>query len=256
MSSRNERDMAAYYEERAEEQVWRAAKELGVSRRRFLRLAGGVGAGALLAACTSGGEGEGAAATTTTTGQKPQPAIVKNIPPSKFIYMESLGYNAEMRWEQMAGRGYLTPNDLFFVRQSSATPRITPQQWKLTVSGPGVTRPLEFTYDQFISLPEITSVVRFVECAGNGRTFYNEVLGEMTYMEGEKGAKVDLPQWRLGAIGVAEWTGVPLGALLERAGVKPSAVDVVPGGLDQSRSCASPCPSPRPRRTTRSSPSP
>ena len=55
------------------------------------------------------------------------------------------------------------------------------------------------------------------------------------FVEDEKGAKVTLPQLRLGAVGVAEWTGVPLGAILERAGVKPSARDVVPVGLDESK---------------------
>jgi DMSO/TMAO reductase YedYZ molybdopterin-dependent catalytic subunit len=234
--SYEEVDMAAYYQARADEEIWRKAKQRGLSRRRFLELAGLAGGGALLGACTSDKKAPEAAATSTTAAKpKPQAAIVKDIPPSRFIYVEALGYNAETRWEQMAHRGYLTPNQLFFVRQSAATPRINERDWKLTVSGPGVTRPLEFTYDQFLALPEVTSVIRYVECAGNGRTFFNEVLGELTFLEGEKGAKISLPQWRLGAVGVAEWTGVPLAAILERAGVKPSAKDVVPGGLDQSR---------------------
>lgn len=236
LMSGDELDYAAYYQARADEQVWREAKKRGLPRRRFLELAGLVSGGALLTACTDNGGGESAEEETTSSTSSPiQAPIVKNIPPSKFIYMEALGYNAEMLWENMSGRGYLTPNELFFIRQSSATPRITPAQWKLTVNGPGVTKPLEFTYDELLDLPEVTSVIRYVECAGNGRIFFDEVLGEMTYLAGEEGVKVDLPQWRLGAIGVAEWTGVPLGAILERAGVKKSAVDVVPGGLDQSK---------------------
>jgi DMSO/TMAO reductase YedYZ molybdopterin-dependent catalytic subunit len=235
----NELDMAAYYQARADEQVWRAAKERGLSRRRFLELAGLVGGGALLgAACTSDSDKKASATSTTekaTKGTATESALVKDTPPSKFIYMEALGYNAEMKWENMASRGYLTPNDLFFVRQSTKTPRLTAENWKLTVSGAGVTKPLEFTYDQFLALPEVTSVIRYVECAGNGRAFFKDVIGQETFLSGEKGVKTPLPQWKLGAIGVAEWTGVPLGALLERAGVKPSAVDVVPGGLDQSK---------------------
>ena len=238
LMSKNELDYAAYHQSRADEIVWREAKKRGLSRRRFLELAGLAGGGALLSACTDNGGGESEAKkpeTPSSTGPIIQAPIVKNIPPSKFIYMESLGYNAEMKWENMSSRGYLTPNELFFVRQSTATPRLTPQNWKLTVNGPGVEKPFELTYDQLLALPEVTSVIRYLECAGNGRTFFNEILGEMTFMAGEKGVKVDLPQWRLGAVGVAEWTGVPLRALLERAGVKKSAVDVVPGGLDQSK---------------------
>ncbi len=232
--SYEERDMDLYYQARADELIWQKAREHGVSRRRFLELAGLVGGSALLSACTSD-KSKDAAATTTSSGPKVQANIVKDIPPSKFIYMESLGYNAETKWENMAGRGYLTPNDLFFVRQSAATPRLNQKDWKLTVSGAGVTKPLELTYDQLLALPEVTSVIRYVECSGNGRVFFDEVLGDLTFMEGEKGAKISLPQWRLGAVGVAEWTGVPLGAVLERAGVKPSARDVVPGGLDDSK---------------------
>src|SRR5438067_2077658 len=159
--------------------------------------------------------------------------LVKDI--SKFTYSTELGFNAEMRWEQMAGRGYLVPNELFFVRQTTETPRIDPAQWRLTISGPGVARPLEFTYDELMALPAVTSVVRAVECAGNGRSFFKEAYGQDTYFEDAEGVRIEIPQWRLGAVGVAEWTGVPLGEVLQRAGIKRSAVDVVPQGLDESK---------------------
>jgi len=235
--SHDELDNAAYYEARADEHVWRAAKELGVSRRRFIELAavGSAGAVALLGACTSKNKLSSEEKSGPPTTKVPIPsALVKDTPPSQFTYTTELGFNAEMNWKQMAGLGYLVPNHLFFVRQSSPTPRLTPQNWKLTVSGPGVTKPLEFTYDQLLALPSVKSVVRCVECAGNGRTFFKEVLGQDTFVAGDNGAKVSLAQWRLGAVGVAEWTGVPLGEILQRAGVKPTAKDVVPGGVDQS----------------------
>ena len=38
--------------------------------------------------------------------------------------------------------------------------------------------------------------------------------------------------WRLGAIGVAAWRGVPLSVVLERSGITREAVDVMPSGLD------------------------
>ncbi|MGH2707281.1 MAG: molybdopterin-dependent oxidoreductase, partial [Actinomycetota bacterium] len=71
----------------------------------------------------------------------------------------------------------------------------------------------------------MTSVVRFVECAGNGRSFFREAHGKQS-----QGT-----QWKLGAVGVAEWTGVPLGDVLERAGLKRTARDVMPEGLDELR---------------------
>ena len=38
--------------------------------------------------------------------------------------------------------------------------------------------------------------------------------------------------WGLGAIGVTRWRGVPLSEVLERAGLRDDAVDVMPVGLD------------------------
>jgi DMSO/TMAO reductase YedYZ molybdopterin-dependent catalytic subunit len=40
-------------------------------------------------------------------------------------------------------------------------------------------------------------------------------------------------QWQLGAVGTAEWTGVPLSSLLERAGIDPATTDIVLEGADQ-----------------------
>jgi len=73
-------------------------------------------------------------------------------------------------------------------------------------------------------LPSI-SVIRAIECAGNGRNFF----------EFSHGKKVPGTPWLLGGIGVAEWTGVPLREVLERSGVKRSARDVMPEGLDEKQ---------------------
>jgi len=232
----DEIDPGAYQAARADEFAWRAARELGVSRRRFLTLAGlgGMGVAAVCSACTSS-KPAAVKATPTTKTPPAEAALVKDLPPSEFRSMIGPGYHAETNWDQMARLGYVTPNRLFYISQSSKTPRLTPANWKLTVSGAGVIRPLEFTYDQLLALPAITSVVRSIESAGNGRAFFKEVLGRDTFLAGANGTNVPLPQWRLGGIGVAEWTGIPLGEILQRAGVKPSARDVVPAGLDDSK---------------------
>jgi sulfane dehydrogenase subunit SoxC len=214
-------DEADYDRERGEELLWRLGREAGIDRRRFLRLAALAGAGALLSGCErTGKKAAPPAASSTTTTAPPPPPWVKPITDDKFIVHTS---NAEMRWEQMRNHGYTTPNDQFFVRNHTRTALIDRASWRLRVEGTGVDRPLELTYDDLLKVPAETKVTRFVECAGNGRTFFSE-LG---------GMKADGSQWRLGGIGVAEWTGVPLGAVLERAGVKRSARDVMPEGLDQ-----------------------
>ena len=89
--------------------------------------------------------------------------IVKPLPEGTFLdYRDGeakpedptgdLAYNAEMRWETMAGKGYLTPVGSFFVRNHAPTPTIDPAGWTLRVEGPGVERSLELGYDELFHI--------------------------------------------------------------------------------------------------------
>ena len=91
----------------------------------------------------------------------------------------------------MYGRGYLVPNDLFFVRNHTRTPRLDVATWRLQVEGAGVERPLELRYDDLLAMPSL-SVIRSIECAGNGRSFFQAAYGK----------QAQGTQWKLGAIGV------------------------------------------------------
>lgn len=207
------RDEGVYEQLRRDQYLWRRAREMGLSRRRFLGMLAAGGTWAAL-----GGGAAGLRRIAHAAPAPPSPMHVKPTPPELFI---PFGSNMEMRWEQMTGRGFLVPNELFFIRNHTPTPRIDPAAWRLRVEGSGVARPLELTYNDLLSLPDV-SVRRYVECAGNGRSFF-----EVQY-----GKRASGTQWRLGAVGVAEWTGVPLREILDRAGLKRTAVDVMPEGLD------------------------
>ena len=218
-----------YDTDRAQEWCWRWCRERGIDRRRFLKLAAVVGVGAAVEACdrngrqrTSGPSTAPAPATTASSAAaSANPgAWVKPVPEHDFVLHTT---NAEMRWAGMGGHGYTTPNSLFFVRNHLKTARVDRATWRLQVSGSGVEAPLELSYDDLLKLRAETTVRRFLECSGNGRVFFDEIGRQ----------KADGTQWRLGAIGVAEWTGVPLGAVLERARTKRSARDVMPVGLDE-----------------------
>jgi DMSO/TMAO reductase YedYZ molybdopterin-dependent catalytic subunit len=113
---------------------------------------------------------------------------------------------------------------MFFVRNNNPTPKIDLATWQLKVEGSGVERPRSFTYDEILSMPSI-SVIRAIECAGNGRNFF----------EKSHGKKIEGTPWNLGGIGVAEWTGVPLREVLKRAGVKRTVRDVMPISLDEKK---------------------
>jgi len=199
-----------YEQARADENIWQRAKALGISRQKFLYLMAGA-AGVAIGLPRLRFEKPALAAV----------GVVKPNPPELFY---DYGTNIEMRWEAMYNRGYLVPNELFFVRNHTSTPRVDQTNWRLRIEGSGVSRPREFTYDELLSLPS-HSVIRAVECAGNGRSFFDTVQGK----------KVAGSQWKLGAIGVAEWTGVPLREVLERTGLKPTARDVMPEGLDEKK---------------------
>jgi DMSO/TMAO reductase YedYZ molybdopterin-dependent catalytic subunit len=112
---------------------------------------------------------------------------------------------------------FLTPAERFYVRCHFSVPKLDVADWKLEVVG-AVDRPLTLALSDVAALPARTAVMT-LECAGNGRSFLQP--------------KAKGVQWALGAVGNAEWTGVALSGVLERAGLKRNAVDVVLEGADQ-----------------------
>jgi len=111
---------------------------------------------------------------------------------------------------------FLTPTKSFYVRTHFPIPVIDPNAWWLYVEGE-VEKPFAINYEQLMALESLT-IPATLECAGNNRNFLEP--------------KVKGVQWHLGAVGNAEWTGVRLSALLDRAGPKPNAREVVLEGED------------------------
>ncbi|MEV4217592.1 sulfite oxidase [Nonomuraea sp. NPDC049725] len=144
--------------------------------------------------------------------------MVKPVPASLFVLRDS---GAEMRWEGMAGQGYHTPTDRFFVRNHTYTPIIDAATWRLRVHGEGLRQAAGYSYDDLLAMPSRT-IDAAIECAGNGRRFY----------ETQQGEPAPGTPWGLGAVGVARWRGVPLRDLLKASGIRREAVDVLAQGLD------------------------
>ena len=119
--------------------------------------------------------------------------------------------NAETRLELQVGP--LTPTPRHYVRSHFAFPR---HGGAIAIGG-AVAAPRTVSFDELRALPSRTAAVT-LECAGNGRSFLEPPA------PGE--------QWRLGAVGTAEWTGVPLRSLLEPAGLSPATVEVLFRGAD------------------------
>lgn len=110
----------------------------------------------------------------------------------------------------------VTPVDRFYIRSHFAVPQVNASSWRLKVEG-AVERPLELSFDELRQLGEQTKMAT-LECAGNSRVFL---------VPAAQGV-----QWELGAVSNAEWAGVPLAAVLRRAGVRSNAVEVVLQGAD------------------------
>lgn len=113
--------------------------------------------------------------------------------------------------------GLLTSNALFYVRSHFKAPALTAGAWRLEVGG-AVRQSVSVSLDELMAMPSVTRTAT-LECAGNGRVFL------VPQAEGA--------QWELGAVSTAEWTGAPLRAVLERAGLLDGAVEVLLEGADQ-----------------------
>jgi DMSO/TMAO reductase YedYZ molybdopterin-dependent catalytic subunit len=115
--------------------------------------------------------------------------------------------------------GPITPNDAFFVRYHLANfpTAIDPQTYRLTVGGK-VTTPLSLSLADLKALAQPAEVVAVNQCSGNSRGF--------------AAPRVFGAQLANGAMGNARWVGVPLKAVLEKAGVMAGAKQVTFDGLD------------------------
>src|SRR5213594_3711961 len=111
---------------------------------------------------------------------------------------------------------FITPTKSFYVRTHFPIPAIDKDAWRLNVEGE-VEKPFAINYEELLELESLTIPVT-LECAGNNRDFLEP--------------KVKGVQWGLGAVGTAEWTGVPLSILLDRALLRPKAREVILEGAD------------------------
>jgi DMSO/TMAO reductase YedYZ molybdopterin-dependent catalytic subunit len=115
--------------------------------------------------------------------------------------------------------GVFTPNDRFYVRWHwAAIPSsIDTGSFRLAVHG-HVNQPLSLTLKELLAFPPV-ELAAVNQCSGNSRGFFEP--------------RVAGGEWGNGAMGNARWTGVRLKDVLDRAGVKPGAVQVRFDGMDE-----------------------
>jgi sulfite oxidase len=116
---------------------------------------------------------------------------------------------------------FLTPNELFFVRNHGDIPVVDPEAWRLTVDGL-VEKPLALSLADLRRFPRVT-VAATLQCAGNRRT----------EMMAVRPIPNELP-WGTEAISNAEWSGVPLREVLAAAVPGAGALHAAFTGLDEA----------------------
>jgi DMSO/TMAO reductase YedYZ molybdopterin-dependent catalytic subunit len=117
-------------------------------------------------------------------------------------------------------QGIFTPNDAFFVRYHLADIplKIDPDAFRLNIQGKVVT-PLSLSLKELKNGFEPVELAAVNQCSGNSRGFF--------------APRVAGGQFANGAMGNARWKGVPLKALLAKAGVQAQSVQVSFQGLDR-----------------------
>jgi DMSO/TMAO reductase YedYZ molybdopterin-dependent catalytic subunit len=137
------------------------------------------------------------------------------VHPVGLIIRQKDPNNLEMPFDQLGD--FITPAELFYIRSHFPTPQLDPVTYRLAIAG-AVRSELRLSYADIRAMPSRTCIAT-LECAGNSRVFLTPPV---------PGA-----QWQLGAVGNAEWTGVPLSMVLERAGLADDVCEIVLEGADR-----------------------
>jgi DMSO/TMAO reductase YedYZ molybdopterin-dependent catalytic subunit len=146
----------------------------------------------------------------------------RNIAQPKTI-MDDSGRITRIRTPVMDLEGLMTPTHLFYVVQHFAVPEpVPPEKWRLSVNGT-VKQPLEITYDDLRQLPART-VRTVMECSGSDANYFEYFQGI-----GQKPLRCEEAM----ILSAGEFTGVPLAAVLERAGLGSKAAHVRVEGWDE-----------------------
>jgi DMSO/TMAO reductase YedYZ molybdopterin-dependent catalytic subunit len=110
----------------------------------------------------------------------------------------------------------VTPAGLHYLLAHFDIPAADERRWRLDIGG-AVARPFSIGIEELMALPGRTLRVT-LECAGNGR--------------GQLSPRYSSVPWLEEGVSTAEWTGVPLARLLERARLREGVKDIAFHGAD------------------------
>ena len=112
---------------------------------------------------------------------------------------------------------FITPTDAFYVRGHMTAPTVDAQAWQLQLDG-DVKTPRSLSVADVRALPAV-NVTATLECAGNGRAFFDPPVAGI--------------QWRKGAVGTSRFTGARLRDVIAAAGGATTSTHVWMFGGDR-----------------------
>ena len=115
---------------------------------------------------------------------------------------------------------WITPTERFYIRNHfSGVPNLDRAKWQLVIDGE-VRQPLTLSFADILMMPS-TELAMTMECAGNSRSYVTPPAEGLAF--------------RHGAVSAARWKGVPVNTLLDLAGLKNAATEVIFEGADYGR---------------------
>jgi DMSO/TMAO reductase YedYZ molybdopterin-dependent catalytic subunit len=144
--------------------------------------------------------------------------LPEGVSSSPDVTLDELGLSQRNHGMQLEGLRYdVTPAGMHYLLIHFDVPETNEASWTLSIGGL-VREPLELSMADLRARPSETFAVT-MECAGNGRARLSP-------------RPISQP-WLSEAIGTAEWTGTPLRPVLEEAGIRDQAVELVFAGADR-----------------------
>lgn len=120
-------------------------------------------------------------------------------------------------------KGLITPVELHYVVQHfDVPPAVSADRWNLSITGE-VKKPLTLNYEELNRFPGRT-VRTVMECSGSDATYFEYFKGE-----GSKPSRTS----ECMILSASEWTGVPLAAVLNEAGLTGKATHIRAEGWDK-----------------------
>jgi DMSO/TMAO reductase YedYZ molybdopterin-dependent catalytic subunit len=147
---------------------------------------------------------------------RPDEPLVTVTRDDLLVVVKEEPFNAEVGALALASP--ITPHGAHYVRAHFGPPAmLDPRQHRLSIEG-AVGHATVLTVQELRTLPQ-RSVTVTMECAGNERALLTPLP------DGEP--------WLHGAVSTASWSGPPLGLVLERAGIRDDAVEILVEGADR-----------------------